>query len=318
MPQTLCHSSVMAAPAAELYAEGGISVHPLSDAIGAELRGVDLSQGLSDTAFAAIHRAWLEHGVVLLRGQRLGDADLVRFSRRFGDLDLGPTMAWQPAGGRPHPEIFVISNVLENGRAIGFLGSGEADWHTDMSHAEVPPKASTLYSLEIPADGSGQTGFMNMYRVLEALPSDLRARLDGLRMKHDPAHTLQGELRDGYDEADFADIATAPGPVHPLVRTHPETGRKALYLGRGAERRAPGGLHPRPAASRIRCAAGGTVGHGPPGAVRLVPRLAGRRFRDVGQPLRHAPPRRLRPRTAPHHAPHPDQGRRAAGVRGVA
>jgi taurine dioxygenase len=171
--------------------------------------------------------------VILLRGQRLTDADLVRISRRFGDLDLGPRMARQAdsADDMP-PEIFVISNVVENGAPIGYLGSEELDWHTDMSHAELPPKASTLYALEIPPDGSGRTGFMNMYCVLEALPDELRQRLEGLQMKHDPAHTIQGEVRAGYRAADFQDVAQAPGPIHPIARRHPETGRHALYLGR--------------------------------------------------------------------------------------
>jgi taurine dioxygenase len=212
-------------------ASAGIGVFPVSEAIGAEVRGVDLREDLPAAVVAAIHRAWLEHGVLLFRDQHLGDADLVRFSRRFGDLDLGPTMAWQ-SEGQAFPEIFVISNVIENGHPIGFLGYGEADWHTDMSHAALPPKASTLYALEIPADGSGRTAFMNMYKVLEALPAALRTEIERVRLKHDPAHTLQGELRDGYTAEAFEDVAAAPGPVHPLVRTHPESGRKALYLGR--------------------------------------------------------------------------------------
>lgn len=236
----LSPSERFALPAASEYARAGIGVFPLSEAIGAEIRGVDLREPLDAVTVAAVHRAWLEHGVVLFRDQHLADADLVRFSRSFGDLDHGPTMARQ-AGGRQFPEIFIISNVVENGHPIGFLGDGEADWHTDMSHTAVPPKASTLFSLEIPADGSGKTGFMNMYAVLAALPGDLRARIDGLRLKHDPAHTLQGELRDGYQPGSFDDIERSPGPIHPLVRTHPETGRKALYLGRernGAHRAA--------------------------------------------------------------------------------
>ena len=218
-------------PATELYARGGIRVFPLSEAIGAEIRGVDLSEDLDAATLAAIQRAWLDHGVILFRDQHLCDADLIRYSRRFGELDLGPTMAWQPEG-RTFPEIFIISNVVENGHPIGFLGYQEADWHTDMSHTAVPPKASTLHALEIPADGSGCTGFMNMYKVLEALPDQLGRRVASLRLKHDPAHTLQGELRDGYAAESFADVEAAPGPVHPLVRTHPQSGRKALYLGR--------------------------------------------------------------------------------------
>lgn len=209
----------------------GIGVIALSDAIGAEIRGVDLREDPGAATIEAIHRAWLDHGVVLFRDQHLSDDDLVRFSRRFGELDLGPRMAWQSAD-QAFPEIFVISNVVENGNPIGFLGYQEADWHTDMSHTAMPPKGSTLYSLEVPADGSGRTGFMNMYRVYETLPGDLRPRLENLHMKHDPAHTLQGELREGYSAESFEDVEFAEGPVHPLVRTHPGTGRKALYLGR--------------------------------------------------------------------------------------
>jgi taurine dioxygenase len=209
----------------------GIGLLKLSEAAGVEIRGVDLREELDAVTIEAIHRAWLEHCVVLFRDQHLSDGDLVRFSRRFGELDPGPTMAWQ-AGRQEHPEIFIISNVVENGHPIGFLGNQEADWHTDMSHAVIPPKASTLYALVVPVDGSAPTGFMNMYKLYEALPAALRARVEGLRMKHDPAHTLQGELRDGYTAESFDDVDAAGGPVHPLVRTHPETGRKALYLGR--------------------------------------------------------------------------------------
>ena len=208
-----------------------VGVFPMSDAVGAEIRGVDLRDDLDAVTIEAIHRAWLDHNVVLFRDQHLSDGDLVRFSRRFGELDLGPTMAWQ-AADQEFPEIFVISNVIENGHPIGFLGNQEADWHTDMSHTAIPPKASTLYALEVPADGSAPTGFMNMYKVYEALPPQLRSRVDGLRMRHDPAHTLQGELRDGYSAESFEDVESADGPEHPLVRTHPESGRKALYLGR--------------------------------------------------------------------------------------
>ena len=142
-------------------------------------------------------------------------------------------MAWQASSAsEAFPEIYVVSNVVENGAPIGYLGSDELDWHTDMSHTEQPPKASSLYALEIPADGSGRTGFMNLYHVLDALPEALRQQIDGLQMKHDPAHTIQGDLREGYRAADFEDVIHAPGPIHPVVRTHPETGRQALYLGR--------------------------------------------------------------------------------------
>ncbi|ETW98262.1 MAG: hypothetical protein ETSY1_19460 [Candidatus Entotheonella factor] len=127
--------------AATLYELGGIHVTSLSEALGAEITGVDLSQDFSEAAFAAIHRAWLEYGVILIRDQQLADADLVRVSRRFGDLDLGPRMAWQASSeNEMFPEIYVVSNVVENGEPIGYLGSQELDWHTDMSHTEMPPR----------------------------------------------------------------------------------------------------------------------------------------------------------------------------------
>ena len=222
----------LTAAASDVYAHAKIGVFPVSDVIGAEIRGIDLSEELDPAMLKAVHRAWLEHCVIVLRNQRLSDGDLVRFSRHFGELAMGPNMAWQPEAGREHPEIFVISNVVENGHPIGFLGDTELSWHTDLCHTELPPKATTLHSLEIPADGSGDTGYMNMYAMLDALPSDLRNRIDGLKLKHEAGHTLQGEVRFGLDEDKVRDIEEAPGPVHPLVRTHPETDRKALYLGR--------------------------------------------------------------------------------------
>tara|TARA_A100001037_G_scaffold132442_1_gene120152 strand:- start:937 stop:1899 length:963 start_codon:yes stop_codon:yes gene_type:complete len=222
----------LSAPAAEKYEQAGIGVFPVSDVIGAEIRGVDLSENLDRATLDAVHRAWLEHSVILLRDQRLSDGDLVRFSRYFGELDHGPTMSWQADEGVAYPEIFIISNVSEHGKPIGFLDDRPLPWHTDMSHTEQPSKASTLYALEVPDDGSGKTGFTNMYRVLDALPTALRAHIETLQLKHDPAHTLLGEDRDGFDIDAYRDLERSPAPVHPLVRTHPETGREALYLGR--------------------------------------------------------------------------------------
>ena len=127
------------------------------------------------------------------------------------------------------PEVNVISNVKENGRPIGQLGAGEAAWHTDSAFVEVPPAGSILYSLEIPPSG-GNTAFLDMHSALETLPNDLRTRIEGRRAKHDQTYTSAGDKRADYDEV--TDVREAPGPYHPLIRTHPETGRKALYLGR--------------------------------------------------------------------------------------
>jgi len=205
-----------------------ITVTPTGAALGAEVGGVDL-RSLSDADFAALYRAWLDHSVLLMRGQVLSDDDLIAFSRRFGELDLAPI---QENGRRfvdGYPEIYVVSNVVENGVAIGSLGAGEAVWHTDMSYLEDPPKASMLYAIEVPPEG-GNTGFTSMYRAYEALPEGLKRRLSGRRVKHDGTYNSGGYVRQGVTPTD--DPRAAPGMYHPIVCTHPETGRKGLYLGR--------------------------------------------------------------------------------------
>jgi taurine dioxygenase len=205
-----------------------ITVTPTGAALGAEVGGIDLRR-IGDSEFATIHRAWLDHMVLLFRGQALNDDDMIAFSRRFGELDFAPI---QENGRRfvdGHPEIYVVSNVIENGVAIGSLGAGEAVWHTDMSYLEDPPKASMLYAIEIPPAG-GNTGFTNMYRAYEALPDALQQRVAGRRVKHDGTYNSGGYVRQGVTPTD--DPREAPGMYHPLVCTHPETGRKCLYLGR--------------------------------------------------------------------------------------
>jgi taurine dioxygenase len=205
-----------------------IQVIPTGAALAAEVRGVDLRR-IDDSAFAAIHRAWLDHLVVLFRGQDLDDDDLIAFSRRFGDLDLAPIQENGRRFVEGHPEIYVVSNVIENGVAIGSLGAGEAVWHTDMSYLADPPKASMLYAIEVPPAG-GNTGFTNMYRAYEELPDALRRRIAGLRLKHDGTFNSGGYVRQGIVATD--DPVASPGTYHPIVCTHPETGRRCLYLGR--------------------------------------------------------------------------------------
>jgi taurine dioxygenase len=205
-----------------------ISVVPTGRALAAEVRGVDL-RTVDENVFAAVHRAWLDNLVLLFRGQELSIDQLIAFSRRLGDLDLAPIQETGRRFVEGHPEIYIVSNVVENGVAIGSLGAGDLVWHTDMSYQEDPPKASILYALEVPPAG-GNTGFVNMYRVYEELPAELKARVAGLRIKHDGTYNSGGFLRAGVTPSD--DPRDAPGTVHPLVCTHPETGRKCLYLGR--------------------------------------------------------------------------------------
>lgn len=205
-----------------------IEVVPMSPAIGAEVRGVDLAQPLDDATFDAIRRAWHAHCVLLFRGQRLDDAALVRFTSRFGELEVAPLFQ----GKRfveAHPEVMIISNVKVDGREIGSLGNAEAFWHSDLNFVEEPPAGSFLHAHEVPPSG-GDTGFANMYAAYEALPAELRERIAGRSIVHDARYNSAGYLRE----------VRVPDSVHPIVRTHPETGRKALYLGRRANAKIEG------------------------------------------------------------------------------
>lgn len=207
-----------------------IDVRPLSPGFAADISGVDVSQ-LSEREFSQLHKAWLDFGVVRLRGQRLNDHQLQAFSARFGPLEEIP-LGRMPAAQRAkigNRYVTSISNILVDGRPIGGLGNAEANWHSDMTYTENPPPASILLGIEIPASG-GDTYFANQYAALAALPKPLRRRIEGLTIKHDAAHTSVGQLRPGFDALD--DPRDAPGAIHPIHRTHEESGRSALYLGR--------------------------------------------------------------------------------------
>jgi len=214
-------------------------VIPTGAALGAEVRGLDLSRPLGSSEVEGLRQAWLDHQVLLFRDQAVSDDDLVRFSEYFGDLDPAPASATDMAGAQTlsRPEIWIISNVVENGRPIGALGDKEADWHTDMSYVEAPPKASVLFSLEVPETG-GDTSFANMYLALERLPAVLRAAIEGRTANHDSSTTSVGETRAGAEEV--LDVTLAPGARHPMIRTHPETGGACLYLGRRRNAYVPG------------------------------------------------------------------------------
>ncbi|HYZ41429.1 MAG TPA: TauD/TfdA family dioxygenase, partial [Stellaceae bacterium] len=157
-----------------------IEVRPTGAALGADVVGVDLAEELAPETVAAIKQAWADHLVVRFRGQRLDDDQLMRFSAYFGELDWAPVIAASRAKvpgedryvetaeeGRRY--ISVISNIIENGKAVGALGAYESIWHTDMSYNSEPPSASALYAIEVPSMG-GDTGFANMYLGYETLP----------------------------------------------------------------------------------------------------------------------------------------------------
>ena len=204
------------------------AVIPTGAALGADIAGVDLSQPIAGETFKAIEAAWHRHLVLRFRGQQLDDPGLLRFARRFGELDRAPLHAGHDVED-PYPEITVMSNIKVDGKSIGNLGHYEAEWHTDMSYNERTPIGSVLYSIEVPAAG-GDTGFANMYAAYDALPQELKRAITGRLCKHDSSRNSVGELRKGFKEV--ADPRSAPGAEHPIVRTHPATRRNALFLGR--------------------------------------------------------------------------------------
>jgi taurine dioxygenase len=198
--------------------------------LGAKIRGIDLSQPLGAENRAAFEDALERRLVVVARDQKLSDPQLLAFSGNFGELDPpGPNPYGEPFN-KAFPEINVISNVIENGRPIGGLGAGEAAWHADMTYTDIPPKAAILHAWEIPQGRGGNTYFADMYAAYEALPADLKTAIEGKSAMHDASRNSAGLLRKGY--AEVRDVREAVGVTHPLARTDPKTGRRALYLGR--------------------------------------------------------------------------------------
>jgi taurine dioxygenase len=208
-----------------------MSVHNLTAPLGAEISGIDLSRPVTSDQIQTIRDVWQERLVVVFHGQKLSDPELIAFSKNFGELDPpGPNPYGEPFL-KQHPELNVISNVMEDGKPIGNLGDGEAVWHADMTYVDVPPKAAMLHSLEVPPpEAGGNTHFADMFAAYAALPVDLKRAAEGKVAVHDASTNSAGMLRKGYKQV--TDVRQAVGAHHPLVRTEPKTGRKALFLGR--------------------------------------------------------------------------------------
>jgi taurine dioxygenase len=200
---------------------------PTGGALGATVVGIDLSAPLDRELAMRLRKAWLEHFVLVFRNQSLTDSELVAVARTFGEPHVVEICEYDRTGLLP--EIDVISNVVVDGKPTGALGSGEAAWHTDMSMFEYPAAGSFLYAAEIPPSG-GNPRFANMYAAYETLSAALKERVVGRRSIHDMAYTAAGTVRAGFEAV--VDKSKGPGAVHPVVRTHVETGRKALFLGR--------------------------------------------------------------------------------------
>jgi taurine dioxygenase len=205
-------------------------VKPLSPALGAEIAGVDLRDDLSAKTVAGIVDAWHQHLVLLFRGQSLSEEDQVRFARHFGVLQqrTRPPEARNESSLLQYPELtMLVSNIRENGKLIGSLPDGEMHFHSDQCYLEKPAKGTFLYAIEVPSQG-GDTLFLNMYKAYDTLPPALKARVDGRQALN--AYLYDSTTREVNGSK--IDLTAHPHYVQPIVRTHPDTKRKALYVNR--------------------------------------------------------------------------------------
>jgi len=205
------------------------TVRAITPSLGVEVQGVNL-RNVDEAQATTIGDLFNQHSALLFRDQQLEASDLVRFSSFFGELDEAPVNEAGKTAVEGYPEVYVISNIKgDDGKAVGSLGAGEAAWHTDMSYLENPPRASLLYSIEIPPTG-GNTWLAGMYGALDQLPVSLRKEIEGRRIKHDGTYNSAGFVRQGLSESD--DPLTCAGTFHPAICRHPDTGREVLFLGR--------------------------------------------------------------------------------------
>ena len=208
-----------------------IEVIPSGDALGARIEGVDLTRALDDATFNAVRDAFYEHEVVYFRGQPLTDADHIRFSERFGELRK---LKFDQRHA-PYPELFVVSNIVEDGQYIGSYDAG-LYWHTDGAYLANPHAVSALRALEVPVqDGQvlGDTVFASMSASYDALPDSMKKRLEGLKALQSIIHRHQKTLKDGGKKEYTAALKADPEAIHPVVRVHPVTKKKCLYVSEG-------------------------------------------------------------------------------------
>jgi taurine dioxygenase len=209
----------------------GLAIRPFDAPCGAEVIGLDLARPLSDADFARVHRAHLDHHVLVFRDMAITPEEQIAFSRRFGPLQIHVLNQFQLAG---HPEILVISNIRENGQPIG-LGDAGAYWHSDLSYMPTPSLGSMLGSMlhaqELPAEG-GDTLFANQHRAWDALPAALKQAIDGRRAEHwYLCKYAELQKRNPWrPDLTQAQIDAVKPVAQPIVRMHPETGRKALFV----------------------------------------------------------------------------------------
>ncbi len=216
-----------------------MEVQPMTPSFGADIRNYDLAAACEE-GFKEIYQLWLQYGVLRFRDQVLSDDQLQAFSAMFGQLDtipyfdkMGVTEEEFKRQGGGSIYILQLSNIKKDGKPIGGLGDGEAVWHADMTSQEKQGIGMILYGEIIPSTG-GDTQFADQYAAYDSLPVELQNRIANFSIKHDATHTSDGELRQGFEDFASDDPRETPGKLHPIIYTHPETGKKALYLGRRA------------------------------------------------------------------------------------
>ncbi|WP_374480705.1 TauD/TfdA dioxygenase family protein [Zoogloea sp.] len=218
--------AVLSTPAAGVRAQS-FEIRPFNGAVGAEIIGLDLAQPVGEADFRRIHQAHLEHHVLVFRDQHITPAQQVDFSRRFGPLQIHVLHQFALPD---HPEVLIVSNIRENGQPIG-LGDAGHFWHSDISYVDKPSLGSFLHAQELPAEG-GDTLFANQHSAYDALPAELRKAIAPLRAEHSYLAKYE-ELRSRSPwrpKLSQEQIDQVKPVVHPVVRTHPETGRKALFV----------------------------------------------------------------------------------------
>ena len=212
-------------------------VVPADAALGAEVRGLDL-RALDDATFAELHRAWLDNVMLVFRRQELDAQDLVGLVKRFGTPVTSSGLHKRDLKERAGtqllnlpPEVTVVSNVKQEGQAVGILGDGEVVWHSDFSFKERPTAARMLVAMEVPPrELGGSTFFLNCYAAYDALSPAMKKRISGLTIKQADIVDTAMKVRPGMSLGmDFREV---PGPSHPIISTHPETGHNMLFLGR--------------------------------------------------------------------------------------
>jgi len=209
------------------------TVQPSTAPLGNEITGLDISRELDAETFRELSKAYADHSVLVFRNQKLTPEQHIRFSRGFGELEIHVVERYLLPG---HPEIFRVSNIVENGQRIG--GSGEF-WHTDLSYVKQPSRGSLLYSIEVPTrDGVvlGDTEFASTAAAYDALPQAMKDRLKGLKAVHrfsDIYSQVARERKTGTVELTEAQKAKTPDVIHPVVLRHPISGRDSLFVNEG-------------------------------------------------------------------------------------